>query len=295
MSSNVNKGSNGRANENSNSNDNLNVNLNDNPNNNPNEGWNSEQLKDEENIGYEKPDTHTNFWKSFGLDTKAGKLLYNMYGEKSKITPALIKTKMDIKKDVQPSEPEEPKRRKPQVSYPMFKKEAAKKKPIDTIPHKKPLSKILEETKNYESIKELPVQIERNRNLEKKKLSELFFEQKCKVLPPSCSSAVLTEEERKEIIESSAKNFHDLRNSNCREEKIIESMKIYQSELIEELQQKVNQYKHILSLGETNNDAVNMKSRSSNEFEYKKIELINEIEECKRNIEKTNAILNSYK
>ncbi|GAB67767.1 hypothetical protein PCYB_123330 [Plasmodium cynomolgi strain B] len=256
---------------------------------------NAESRSDEEDIKYKKPDTHTNFWKSFGLGTKAGKLLYNLYGEKSKITPALISTKRATKDDPQMSEPAQVERRRPQVSYPEIKKPVRKEHPIDTIPHKKPLAKILEDTKNYECIKELPAQIERNRILEKKKLSELFFGYKCKVLPPSCSPAVLTDEERREAIQSAEMAFSDMRNSSCREDNIKEGMKVYQAELMTELREKVDQYNELVSLGVPHKEGVAPTDRECNEYEYKKIQLVNEIEACRRNIQKTNAVLDSSK
>ncbi|ANQ10364.1 Uncharacterized protein PCOAH_00042920 [Plasmodium coatneyi] len=256
---------------------------------------NAENRNDEEDIKYKKPETHTNFWKSFGLGTKAGKLLYHLYGEKSKITPALISTKRATKDDQQMSEPAEVERRRPQVSYPEFKKPVRKEHPIDTIPHRKPLAKILEDTKNYECIKELPARIEQNRILEKKKLSELFFGYKCKVLPPSCSPAVLTEEEKREAIQTAEKTFSDMRNSSCKEDNIKEGMKIYLAELMTELREKVDQYNQLVSLGVPHKDGVSPTDKECNEYEYKKIQLVNEIEACKRNIQKTNAVLESSK
>ncbi|EUD67604.1 hypothetical protein C922_01789 [Plasmodium inui San Antonio 1] len=250
---------------------------------------------DEEDIKYKKPDTHTNFWKSFGLGTKAGKLLYNLYGERSKITPALISTKRATKEDPPMSELSEVERRRPQVSYPEFKKPVRKEHPIDTIPHRKPLAKILEDTKNYECIKELPARIERDRILEKKKLSDLFFGYKCKVVPPSSSPAVLTDEEKREAIESAEKAFSDMRNSSCREDNLKEGMKVYQAELMTELREKVDQYNQLVSVGMANKEGGAPTDRECNEYEYKKIQLVNEIQDCKRNIEKTNAVLDSSK
>ncbi|CAA9990030.1 conserved Plasmodium protein, unknown function [Plasmodium knowlesi strain H] len=256
---------------------------------------NVEDKSDQENMEYKKPDTHTNFWKSFGLGTKAGKLLYHLYGEKSKITPALITKKKATKDDSQMSEPVEVGRRRPQVSYPEFKKPAPKEHPIDTIPHRKPLAKILEDTKNYECIKDLPARIEQNRILEKKKLSELFFGYKCKVLPPSCSAAVLTDEEKREAIQSAEKAFSDMRNSSCKEDNIKESMKIYQAELMTELREKVDQYNQLVSIGVPHKEGAAPTDKECNEYDYKKIQLVNEIEACKRNIKKTNTVLESSK
>ncbi|KJP89873.1 hypothetical protein AK88_00329 [Plasmodium fragile] len=257
---------------------------------------NVKSTSDEEDIKYKTPDTHTNFWKSFGLGTKAGKLLYNLYGEKSKITPALIRTKRATKDDAQMSEPVEVERRtRPQVSYSEFKKPAPKEHPIDAIPHRKPLAKILEDTKNYECIKQLPARIEQNRNLEKKKLSELFFGYKCKVLPPSCSLAVLTDEERREAIQSAEKTFSEMRNSSCREENIKEGMKMYQAELMTELKEKVDQYNQLVALGVQHKEGAAPTEKECNEYNYKKIQLCNEIEDCKRNIQKTNAVLDGSK
>ncbi|CAG9473417.1 conserved Plasmodium protein, unknown function [Plasmodium vivax] len=295
------------------------------------ESKSNESKSDEEDVKYKKPETHTNFWKSFGLGTKAGKLLYNLYGEKSKITPALISTRRATKDEAPMREPPEVERRRPQVSYPELKsgchtgrrrfaasalsrfaapgqfacqpgqlptataEPAPKEHPIDAIPHRKPLAKILEDTKNYECIKELPARIERNRSEEKKKLSELFFGYKCKVVPPSCSPAVLTEEERREAIQSAEKDFTNMRNSSCREDNIKESMKVYKAELMDELREKVQQYNQLVSLGVPHKVGVAPTDKECHEYEYKKIQLVNEIEACKRNILKTNAVLDASK
>ncbi|CRH01781.1 conserved Plasmodium protein, unknown function [Plasmodium relictum] len=256
---------------------------------------NEEKLKEDyEDIKYEKPDTHKNFWKSFGLDSKAGKLLYYLYGDNNKINPNLITSKKYIKKKKEDEKEEIIKSfRKPQINYPSFKKKIEKEYPIDKIPHKKPLSKILKETKNYESIKELPTYIGVNRDEEKKKLNDIFLEQKCKVLPPSCAPLVLTEEEKKEIIKNAEKRYLDLNGSSSKEDKIIDSLKNYITELRVELNKKIKEFKSIMCEDNTSNDEVEANTRALHQLEYKKIKLKNEIEQCKKNIKKTNDILNS--
>ncbi|SCP05467.1 conserved Plasmodium protein, unknown function [Plasmodium ovale] len=252
----------------------------------------------DEDFHYEKPDTHKNFWKSFGLDNKAGKLLYYLYGEKSKITPGLISSQKTVKKKKEDCENGEDQKacKKYHISYPSFKKKSEKeKKPIDKIPHKKPLSKILEETKNYESIKEVPIRIGRNREEEKKKLSQVFIEHQCKMLPPSCAPVVLTEEERKEIINSAEKRFLDLNNYSTREEKIVDALKNYQTELKMELKEKIIKYKSTLLMEKKDSNPTSGRDRNENELLYKKIELQNEIENCRMLIKKTDDILGSLK
>ncbi|SBT41129.1 conserved Plasmodium protein, unknown function [Plasmodium ovale wallikeri] len=290
----------------------------------------------DEDFHYEKPDTHKNFWKSFGLDNKAGKLLYYLYGEKSKITPALISSQKIVKKKKEDCENGEDqktctffdrhrmavlqKKKKKKahikgcktgkvsiVSTSLFfifflttsrldaEKSEKEKKPIDMIPHKKPLSKILEETKNYESIKEVPVRIGRNREEEKKKLRQVFIEHQCKMLPPSCAPVVLTEEERKEIINSAEKRFLDLNNYSTREEKIVDALKNYQTELKMELKEKIIKYKSTLLMEKKDSNPTSGGDRNENELLYKKIELQNEIENCRMLIKKTDDILGSLK
>ncbi|CRG95017.1 conserved Plasmodium protein, unknown function [Plasmodium gallinaceum] len=258
---------------------------------------NEEKLKEDyDDIKYEKPDTHKNFWKSFGLDSKAGKLLYYLYGDNNKINPNLIAPKKFVKKEKDVKEIKiEKSFRNPQINYPSYKKKIEKENPIDKIPHKKPLSKILEETKNYESIKELPIKIGRNREEEKKKLNVIFLEQKCKVLPPSCAPLVLTEEEKKEIIKNAEKRYLDLSESNSREDKIIDALKNYRTELKVELNKKINEFKNIMCDNNTSNNKPGENTRRLNELEYQKINLKNEIEQCKKNIKKTDDILNSLK
>ncbi|KAI4836479.1 hypothetical protein MKS88_004276 [Plasmodium brasilianum] len=260
---------------------------------------NDENLtEDDDNVKYDKPESHKNFWKSFGLDNKAGKLLYYLYGERTKINPDLINPKSFVKKKKEKEEENEAQKkgsRKVQISYPSFKKKNEKENPIDKIPHKKPLSKILEETKNYESIKEIPIHIGKNRNEEIKKLNELFLEKQCKVVPPSCAPIVLTDEERKEIIQSAQKRLTGFSNAHSKEEKMMDALKNYRSELIIELNEKISQYKSITSKEKTNNYVLTTNPRESNEFEYKKIELKNDIDQCKVNIKKIDDLLDLSK
>ncbi|SCM12846.1 conserved Plasmodium protein, unknown function [Plasmodium chabaudi adami] len=253
----------------------------------------TENINDNDNVEYNKPESHKDFWKSFGLDNKAGKLLYNLYGESCKISPGLIGPKKTVKKkkDDEESSDEEETVPKYKISYPSFKKKVEKEYEVDKIPHRKPLSKILEETKNYEALKDLPIYIGKNKNEEKKKLSEAFLEQKCMVVPPRCAPIVLTEEERKIIIKEARDQFSELGNTNTKEEKIIESLKNHKIELTTELNEKINEYKSIiLNEQKKNNACTNI---GNEKLEHVKIQLQNEIDQCRLNIKKVNDILNS--
>ncbi|CXI99904.1 conserved Plasmodium protein, unknown function [Plasmodium berghei] len=251
-------------------------------------------IKENDDVEYNKPETHKNFWKSFGLDNKAGKLLYNLYGESCKINPGLIGSKKTVKKKKEEDEKnqnEEENIPKYKISYPVFKKKIEKEYEVDKIPHRKPLSKILEETKNYEALKDLPIYIGKNKNEEKKKLNEAFLEQKCMVVPPRCAPVVLTEEERKIIIKEARNQFSELGNTNTKEEKIIDSLKNHKSELTTELNQKINQYKSIILNEQKKNNAC--KNIGNEKLEHVKIQLQNEIDQCRMNIKKVNDVLNS--
>lgn len=265
----------------------------------------TEENQKREDLGteYEKPSTHTNFWKTFGLETNTGKLLYRLYGEKPKITPSAFLTKKEIteeekekqkkKKEEEEAEKERLRKQKMHISYPTYKKKEKTKEP-EKISQRKPLAKILEETNNYEATTRLPEQLPRNRDAEKKLLVSQFAQEKCKMVPESCAQLTLTEEEKKEILKSAENRQLKYNNVTGNTEEItIENIKEHIKELEKENTEKLKQLDKLNQ--EINKIDEYSEPKEYNKLKLQKIELYNEIQDNKNSIQKSKQVLESLK
>lgn len=264
----------------------------------------AEENPKREDLGteYEKPSTHTNFWKTFGLETNTGKLLYRLYGEKPQITPSAFLTKKEIteeerekqkKKKEEEEEKERLRKQKMHISYPTYKKKEKTKEP-EKISQRKPLAKILEETNNYEATTRLPEQLPRNRNEEKKLLAYQFAQEKCKMVPESCAQLTLTEEEKKEILKSAENRQPKYHNETGNMEEVTtEKIKANIKELEKDNSEKL---KHLNKLNqEINKIDEYSEPKEYNKLKLQKIELFNEIQDNKNSIQKSKQVLESLK
>lgn len=196
--------------------------------------------KKEENefeVKYQNPDSHKNFWKTFGLNNNAGKLLFQLYGKSNKIKSSIpnFKKKAKIVQEMEEEKERERKeyfmKRKPNIQYPTLPKPEEKEKKPEKVSQRKPLAKILEETNNYEEYNQIPTKIGRSREEEKKILVEKFSQEECKMMPANCVQLTLTEEEKKEVLQNSKNRSLKYSGFETKEEKMLEFINKYEEEL----------------------------------------------------------------